>query len=89
MHRRTITRTLGLLLVLCGAGVVLSPSHLLLAQNAVKQAPMFEVDPFWPKPLPNHWVTGSTIGVDRRPDSVWRFTGRNGEDNFKEADSSR
>ena len=24
---------------------------------------MFEVDPFWPKPLPNHWVMGSTIGV--------------------------
>ena len=28
------------------------------------QAPMFEVDPFWPKPLPNHWLLGSTIGVD-------------------------
>ena len=27
------------------------------------QAPMFEVDPFWPKPLPNHWILGSTIGV--------------------------
>jgi len=26
-------------------------------------APAFEVDPFWPKPLPNHWVLGSTIGV--------------------------
>jgi hypothetical protein len=28
-----------------------------------KQAPMFEVDPFWPKPLPNHWILGSTIGI--------------------------
>ena len=28
------------------------------------QAPMFEVDPFWPKPLPNHWILGSAIGVD-------------------------
>ena len=27
------------------------------------QAPMFEVDPMWPKPLPNHWVLGSAIGV--------------------------
>ena len=26
-------------------------------------APMFEVDPFWPKPLPNHWLLGATIGV--------------------------
>ena len=35
-------------------------------------APMFEVDPFWPKPLPNHWLLGSTIGVgvDSR-DHVW------------------
>ncbi|MES2179953.1 MAG: hypothetical protein V4550_18980 [Gemmatimonadota bacterium] len=27
------------------------------------KAPRFEVDPYWPKPLPNHWVLGSTIGV--------------------------
>src|SRR5512139_3289216 len=27
------------------------------------QAPYFEVDPMWPKPLPNGWVLGSTIGV--------------------------
>ncbi len=35
-------------------------------------APMFEVDPLWPKPLPNHWIMGSTIGVsvDSR-DHVW------------------
>ena len=26
-------------------------------------APYFEVDPFWPKPLPNHWLLGSAIGV--------------------------
>ena len=35
-------------------------------------APMFEVDPLWPKPLPNHWLLGSTIGVavDSR-EHVW------------------
>ncbi len=27
------------------------------------QAPRFEVDPLWPKPLPNHWLLGSAIGV--------------------------
>ncbi len=27
------------------------------------EAPIFEVDPFWPKPLPNHWVLGSVVGV--------------------------
>jgi len=31
-------------------------------QGAV-QAPRFEVDPFWPKPLPNHWLLGNAIGV--------------------------
>jgi DNA-binding beta-propeller fold protein YncE len=27
------------------------------------QAPRFEVDPMWPKPLPNHWLLGNVIGV--------------------------
>ena len=37
-----------------------------------RMAPRFEVDPFWPKPLPNGWLLGSTIGVsvDSR-DHVW------------------
>jgi hypothetical protein len=36
------------------------------------QAPMFAVDPLWPKPLPNHWLLGSTIGVDvDAQDHVW------------------
>jgi DNA-binding beta-propeller fold protein YncE len=40
--------------------------------KAAAQAPRFEVDPFWPKPLPNHWLLGFTIGVtvDER-DHVW------------------
>jgi hypothetical protein len=34
--------------------------------------PLFEVDPLWPNPLPNHWVMGSTIGVDvDSRDHVW------------------
>jgi len=32
-------------------------------QAAGIQAPTFEVDPLWPKPLPNHWLIGMTIGV--------------------------
>jgi DNA-binding beta-propeller fold protein YncE len=36
------------------------------------EVPLFEVDPLWPKPLPNHWVLGATIGlsVDSQ-DHVW------------------
>ncbi len=33
------------------------------ADAATDEAPMFEVDPLWPKPLPNHWLLGSAIGV--------------------------
>ena len=33
------------------------------SNSADTEAPMFEVDPLWPKPLPNHWILGSTIGV--------------------------
>src|SRR6266403_3576835 len=40
--------------------------------DAKVQAPMFEVDPMWPKPLPNHWIMGNTIGVSAdAQDHVW------------------
>jgi hypothetical protein len=36
------------------------------------QAPVFEVDPLWPKPLPNHWLLGMTIGVwADEQDHIW------------------
>jgi len=40
--------------------------------KAAVMAPRFEVDPLWPKPLPNHWLLGSTIGVSvDAQDHVW------------------
>lgn len=51
------------------------------------QAPRFEVDPLWPKPLPNHWVLGSIggIGVDEQ-DHIWILQrgSRTLADNFKQ-----
>jgi DNA-binding beta-propeller fold protein YncE len=42
------------------------------AEASAVQAPRFEVDPMWPKPLPNHWVMGNTIGVSvDASDHVW------------------
>ncbi len=57
-----------LLLVVAIVGAVVVACE---AQNGMDQAagsdaavaPMFEVDPFWPKPLPDHMVLGSAIGV--------------------------
>src|SRR5687767_15755961 len=53
------------------AGLVLVAAGLLgtqaLVQGATQggtvQAPRFEVDPMWPKPLPNHWLLGSVTGI--------------------------
>src|ERR1700756_1021378 len=38
---------------------------------AAAEAPVFEVDPFWPKPLPNNWLMGQAAGVAARGDHVW------------------
>ena len=56
---------------LIGAGFAvalgaLAVGHHLIARAALAQgnmAPKFEVNPFWPKPLPNHWIMGMAIGV--------------------------
>jgi DNA-binding beta-propeller fold protein YncE len=43
-----------------------------VAEGAVVMAPRFEVDPMWPKPLPNRWYIGMTIGVAvDAQDHVW------------------
>src|SRR5436190_9524237 len=45
---------------------------LALIMQTTPRAPRYEVDPFWPKPLPNHWIIGAVAGiaVDRH-DHVW------------------
>jgi DNA-binding beta-propeller fold protein YncE len=41
-------------------------------EAATVQAPRFEVDPMWPKPLPNKWILGQTIGVTvDAQDHIW------------------
>jgi DNA-binding beta-propeller fold protein YncE len=60
--------------VVCAAGLVGFGMYQVRppVEAAAVQAPRFEVDPLWPKPLPNHWVIGATIGVavDGK-DNVW------------------
>ena len=33
------------------------------AAGQTRPVPKFEVDPFWPKPLPNNWILGQVAGV--------------------------
>jgi DNA-binding beta-propeller fold protein YncE len=59
----------------CAIAAALAVSIVLrrtIVEAAVVQAPRFEVDPMWPKPLPNHWVVGSVIGVAADAnDHIW------------------
>ncbi len=74
MTRRRGFRPLRWLAVLGALAVAQAGlDHVAAARTqGAKQAPRFEVDPLWPKPLPNHWVLGNAIGVwaDDR-DRIW------------------
>ena len=60
--------------ILAGAGLAA-----LLAMGAAQaqppedpMVPWFEVDPYWPKPLPNHWRLAMVIGLSMdAKDNVW------------------
>jgi len=72
MKRDALTGT-ALLAMAAALGV---GSHLAgrraVVEAAAVQAPRFEVDPLWPKPLPNHWIMGQTIGVSvDGNDHIW------------------
>ena len=45
---------------------------LMPAVMAQTQVPAYSVEPFWPRPLPNHWILGAVAGVDvDENDHVW------------------
>jgi DNA-binding beta-propeller fold protein YncE len=63
--------------ILAGILVALGSAYVVVERKAVVQAagvqaPRFEVDPLWPKPLPNHWLMGNVIGVSvDAQDHIW------------------
>ena len=65
----------GFVAVLAGLGMAAAALDRRAAVEAAAngaQAPRFEVDPLWPKPLPNKWILGQTIGVSvDAQDHVW------------------
>ena len=72
-----VTRDLRTGTAILATVTALGVSTLILQRRAVVeaasvQAPKFEVDPMWPKPLPNHWVVGNVIGVAvDAQDHIW------------------
>src|SRR3954447_23265201 len=63
--KRNVAIGTGLLALLVALGLTQSLLQRAASAQAkgTVQAPRFEVDPMWPKPLPNHWVYGNVIGV--------------------------
>jgi hypothetical protein len=54
--------------LLLAAAAALSPPPAATAA----ETPRMEVDPFWPKPLPNNWILGQVSGVAvDAEDHVW------------------
>jgi len=70
--RPVVILSLVTIVVALGVGQAVLERSLAAQSKPGVQAPRFEVDPLWPKPLPNHWLLGNTIGVwvDER-DHVW------------------
>ena len=56
-----------------GIGQTIFKSGTAEAQPAADpMVPKFEVDPLWPKPLPNGWIIGQTIGLSTdKNDDIW------------------
>jgi DNA-binding beta-propeller fold protein YncE len=60
------------LLIALAIGSALLQKRAVVHAAGGTQAPRFEVDPMWPKPLPNHWLMGQTIGVSvDANDHIW------------------
>ena len=68
MNSKTWSRAAAVSVVVGALLGAWNPSKINAQDEAGKQdvdIPKFQVDPFWPKPLPDRWVTGSGQRVRR------------------------
>src|SRR5881394_4476519 len=78
-----------LVALVIGQGILERRADALQNGGSKVQVPRFEVDPTFPKPLPNHWYQGMSIGVGvdandhvwivHRPDTVNALEAAEGE----------
>lgn len=61
--KRTRNVVLGLTLVTAIVVLGCAQARLQASADTAVDAPIFEVDPFWPQPMPDHMLLGSVIGV--------------------------
>jgi DNA-binding beta-propeller fold protein YncE len=61
-RRRSLILAVSLAAVLAGLGAAQAALQS-AADGHTVEAPIFEVDPLWPMPLPGNWLLGSAIGV--------------------------
>ena len=70
--KRTFVYGAALALAIGGIGAGLSVLHGTAAEGPMVEIPIFEVDPLWPKPLPEEALLGMAIGVSvDDQDNVW------------------
>ena len=69
---RSVTGVIALALFVGVGAFVLSTEPMAAQGRGGAQAPAFQVEQLWPKPLPNHWILGSVTGlaVDST-DHIW------------------
>jgi DNA-binding beta-propeller fold protein YncE len=71
-RRTTVVLFIAVLVVLFTAERLLEREAAAQAKDGMVMAPRFEVDPAFPKPLPNGWVLGMAIGVGvDTQDRIW------------------
>lgn len=68
-------RSFGRLVWLLCSGLMLTTSNTPAAEKTAAggQAPTYQVDPFWPQPLPNKWSMQQVVDlfIDRHNDHIW------------------
>ncbi len=69
---KTHTRTAAAAVGVCCLAILMTDSGARAQQRAAAGGPVYKVDPFWPKPLPNKWSMQQIVDmyVDR-DDHIW------------------